>query len=79
MKWALVSTEPVSFGRFEIQESGTDIFGNPAKANVWVNTEAPENTIINIIVYDGVSEYTPPENTVLMEVADELHIGDIIE
>ena len=37
------------------------------------------DNFVNIIAYDGVSEYTPPENTILIKVSDELHIGDIME
>ena len=37
-----------------------------------------ENIIENIICYDGISEYTSPENLILQEVDNDKNIGDSI-
>ena len=33
------------------------------------------NTVVNVIVYDGVSEYTPPAGQTLKEAPDGTAIG----
>lgn len=37
-----------------------------------------ENLIVNIIVYDGESDYTPPAGLSLVQVSDEKQIGDTL-
>jgi len=79
MKWALVATAEQELGLWILVDTGElDLFGNPVFENQWVVKEVPAGTIMNIIVYDGISPYTPPENMILMEVSDDAQIGDII-
>lgn len=47
--------------------------GTPASYQT-VTVEA--GTIINLIAYDGVSPYTPADNTALMQVPDTANVGD---
>lgn len=42
----------------------------------WVTEEVPIGTIINLIVYDGGTDYTPPEGTKLEQVPLTANIGD---
>lgn len=80
MQWALVADIEQQLGMWVLVDTGElDVMGNPVFENRWVVKEVPSGTIINIILYDGESEYTPPEGVYLTEVADNLHIGDIIE
>lgn len=37
---------------------------------------AQPGTVVNLIVYDGKADYTPPEGTRLAEVPDDAKIGD---
>ncbi len=72
MKWAIVCSEPMILGRWQLNDEQTD--------QMWTESEVPANTIINIIEYDGQSEYIPPDaRTRLVEVSDELRIGEVIE
>jgi hypothetical protein len=40
--------------------------------------DCPVGTVMNIIVYDGVSPYTVPTNMQLKQVADTVKIGDVV-
>jgi hypothetical protein len=42
----------------------------------WHFITVQPGTIINTIVYDGVTEYTPPEGSRLLEVSVDAKIGD---
>ena len=33
------------------------------------------DTVVNTVVWDGVSDWTPPEGTVLVSLADHPHVG----
>lgn len=77
MKWALVTTIERIMGAWVDVEIGTDIMGNIAYESQWQDITFPAGSIINILVYDGVSPYTPAEDTELMQVADDKQIGDI--
>ncbi len=44
--------------------------------NVWETVMVPPGTILNLIVYNGTAAYTPPKDTILMEVPDTAQIGD---
>lgn len=67
MQWALIATieQPLSYW-------GWDQDGN----QIWIETTAVPGTIVNIIDYDGVSPYTPPDGTKLEQVPDTAQIGD---
>ena len=69
MKWALVCIEPMIFSRW--------VYDETEQQYIWTTSEVPANTITNIINYDGVSPYTPPENNELLEVEDNKQIGDL--
>ncbi len=71
MKWALVCIEPMMFSRW--------VYDAEQEQYVWSTSEVPANTIINIIVYDRESPYTPPDNMMLMEVEDDKNIGDSVD
>jgi len=45
---------------------------------VEVTKNVPPGTLMNLIVYDGKSPYTPPEPYVLKQVDDTAKIGDLI-
>lgn len=34
-----------------------------------------ENKVVNIIVWDGTSLYTPPENNQMIELSDGAYVG----
>lgn len=70
MQWAIVCNIPMMLGRWVWNEEHTN--------QDWLYSEVPENTIINLIVYDDASPYTPPDNTRLTQVDDNLQIGDVI-
>lgn len=65
MQWALVCTTEMVIPNPEVHSPS-----DPPTITV------PSGTIVSIIVYDGHSPYTPPENTVLLEVPDSARIGD---
>ena len=67
MLWALISTieQPLSYWSW-------DENGEP----VYIETIAVPGTIVNIISYDGISPYTPPDGTSLQQVPDTAKIGD---
>ncbi len=71
MQWALVNTVTMAL---IVQAWRTDVMGNPE--SYWNTIEAIPDTIVNLIVYDGVSPYTPPDGTRLEEVPDTAQIGD---
>jgi len=80
MQWALVAEREQQLGLWISVDTGQlDLFGNPYFENQWIVKEVPPGTIVNIIVYDGESEYIPPEGTRLVEIADGLQVGDVIE
>jgi hypothetical protein len=33
------------------------------------------DTVVNTVVWDGVSDWTPPEGTVLVSLAEHPHVG----
>jgi hypothetical protein len=69
MKWAIVCTQPMMLQRW--------VWNEETQRQESINSEVPSNTIINIIEYDGIALYMPPENTELKQVADEKNIGDL--
>ncbi len=71
MQWALVNTVTMEL---IVQAWRTDVMGNPE--SYWNTIEAIPGTIVNLIVYDGVSPYTPPDGTRLEQVPDSAQIGD---
>ncbi len=62
MKYALVSIDSISLPEYIDNE--------------WVLVPYPANTISNLIVYDGVTPYTPPSGFYLASVLDDAKIGD---
>ena len=69
MAYALVNTVPVQLN------TGSWEGENPA---VWVpkTITASVGTICNLISYDGISVYTPPEGYRLLEVPEDAKVGD---
>ena len=67
MKWALVASIPQTLSYWTWDENGEPIY---------ITITAEPGTIVNIIDYDGVSDYTPPDGTDLKEVPDTANIGD---
>ena len=45
---------------------------------IWVLVDS-NNVVKNIIVYDGVAPYAPPEGLVLKQASDSVRIGDILD
>lgn len=64
MAWYLVATAPQELSYWK---------GEPSE---WVTEMVATNTVINTIVYDGTSPYTPMENTMLVESSNTYNIGD---
>ena len=64
MNWALIATvaQPLTYYSNSIGD--------------WIKTEVIIGTVINIIVYDGVSEYSPPAGTRLAQITNTANIGD---
>lgn len=69
MQWALVNTTEIQL------EIG---YWNDEEQYIDETITATPGTICNLIVYDGESEFTPPEPFVLKSVADGLKIGDFV-
>lgn len=69
MQYALVAT-------VEQQLSYWVPSGDPTLPPTWQTITVEPGTIVNIIVYDGVSPYTPPDGTILDQVPDTAQIGD---
>lgn len=74
MKYALVSTvdQPLKVW----VESIGDLLKSGYIPGHLSDITAEPGTIVNLIVYDGVAEYTPPEGQRLTEVPDDAKIGD---
>ncbi len=74
MKYALVNTIEMSLSYW------VDAVGDPISPEYirghMTTVNAQPGTVINLIVYDGESEYTPEEGLRLAEVPDEAKIGD---
>jgi hypothetical protein len=68
MKWALVANSNFKYNKW------TFVNGE----NKFLECDATPGTIVNLIVYDGIAQYTPPANCDLVEVADDKQIGDVI-
>jgi hypothetical protein len=71
MAWALIATvdQPITVW---VPSKGTGV----DTIEGYFNTiTAQPGTIINMIVYDGTSEYQPPEGTKLMQVPDTTSMG----
>ncbi len=69
MEWALVCINPMSLS-YWVYDSGLGQY-------VWTTAIVPGNTIINIVIYDGISPYSPPDNTQLIQVAIGKQIGEL--
>jgi len=69
MQWAIVSTQPMMLSYW--------VWDEASQQQIWTTSEMPTNTVMNLVVYDGVSPYTPPDNTVLMQVDDSKQVGDL--
>lgn len=41
--------------------------------------DSGSDTVLNVIVWDGVTEYTPPEGTYLAPANDDVEIGWIYD
>ncbi len=79
MKWALVTTESKDMlieswisSEKDDGEGGTYTHYTPDIQTV----NKPAGTICEVIVYDGVSQYTPPANLELKQVPDSAKRGD---
>lgn len=74
MTWALVATtaQTLSYWTQPVLDSN----GNIITASAWITSTVPVGTIINIINYDGISQYTPPAGSKLEQVPDAANIGD---
>lgn len=64
MSWALIATT----------EQELTLFNQATQE--WQTIMVQPGTIVNLIVYDGVSPYEPPTNTKLEQVPDNAEIGD---
>lgn len=69
MAWAIVSNDSKKYKKWTI--SGED--------QKFIECDAVAGTIINMVVYDGVSPYKPAEGCKLVEVPDNSKIGDVIQ
>ena len=49
---------------------------DPSQPATWVTETVAGNTVCNVIAYDGVSPYTPPENMTLNSSDNVYNIGD---
>lgn len=69
MAWALLNSieMPLTIGHWD--ETGN---------YVEETNNVPAGTVMNLIVYDGQSAYTPPPGYVLAQVDDATKIGDFI-
>jgi hypothetical protein len=74
MKYALIATveQPLTYW----VEAVGGILDPDYVAGHYTEIMAEPGTIVNIIVYDGIAEYTPPEGSRLAEVPDDAKIGD---
>ncbi len=66
MKYMIVSTVPIKL-----------IFRD-AKTDVNSEVQCPENTIVNVIEYDGKEDYVPPKDCVLQILEEPKSIGDVL-
>ena len=69
MQWALVATAEQTLSYWVPNV-------DPTQTATWETATVEVGTIVNLIEYDGVSEYTPPDNQALMQVPDDAKIGD---
>lgn len=74
MQWALIATveQELSYWTKSVMGENFEII-TPSE---WVTETVSVGTVLNLIVYDGVSEYTPPEGSRLAEIEDNYAIGD---
>ena len=72
MQWALIATiaQPLEIYMPPVGEGATGAPGHLETITV------QPGTVVNLIVYDGISEYTAPDGTVLQQVPDTAIIGD---
>lgn len=63
--WYLVATAPQELSYWK---------GMPA---TWTTEVVESNTVTNVIDYDGVSEYNPPEDNMLAESQNVYVVGDL--
>lgn len=70
MQWALVNNIPMELSQW--------IFDDVQQQQIWTTSEAPANTVMNIIVYDGIAEYNPEEDLRLMQIDDGIKVGDLL-
>jgi len=73
MAWALVNTEPKNL-MLDVWTPQENPMAPPIFSREEV--EVKIGTICNLIVYDGVSKYTPAEGYKLVEVPDDAKMGD---
>lgn len=66
MQWALVNTE--------VKEHTNAVFENGIQ--IMKTYQAQPGTIIEIVVYDGVSKYDPGPGLKLVKVPDSVRRGD---
>lgn len=66
MNWYLVATEEQELGYWKIIE----------EVPTWVVEMLPIGTVVNKIVYDGESLYTPPVGTELKSSENIYNVGD---
>lgn len=45
----------------------------------WCIISTSGDAVLNIIIWDGVTEYTPPEGTYLVPATDDVEIGWIYD
>lgn len=69
MNWALINSIVMSITVGKYDENNNFY---------WDTWDAEPGTIFSLIVYDGVSEYEPPINFLLRQVADDKQIGDFV-
>lgn len=74
MTWALISTVVQELSYWS--KPTLDAEGNTIVGPQWVTESVPIGTILNLVVYDGLTEYTPPNGTRIAQVPDTAAIGD---
>lgn len=76
MQWALIATveQELSYWTKPVIDENYEVV-TPTQ---WVTQIVPVGTVLNLIVYDGESEYIPPEGSMLDEIEDSYAIGDLI-
>lgn len=74
MQWALVATEEQPFTYYVMPTYDDNYM--MVSDGYYTTITAPVGMILNLIVYDGGAEYTPPAGMKLVQVPDDAKIAD---